>query len=1293
MSRRLSSSLSSRSSSRGAQPAERRGIVLLIVMAMLALFATVGLSFVFYSDAQFIASYYHRQSLTLDLSDVPPEKLLNAFLSAQIYGNDDPQNALRGHDFGTNMYGYPGGTVAFSGIGAFLTDAADTFGKDSMGNSLTVDQKRKFVNLQQFSGDPLRQPQEGLNAPYTFYDRNSLFLAAINASGELEARSYDPGSMNLDDKSDVYARYYTVRPHRVVHDKFVSPLITGDGDVRNLEGAKGKKSGSNYLINDSFWIDIGFPIMTTKDGTRFKPLFAPLILDLDNRVNLSVAGNYLGSATANSMHGLGAHEINPAVSGFMTASELPNLWTGSGRATGRYGSGSSPKNATGVTLPKTQVYSRLDFSAKSTTKMKLPQANSFLIYPTFDDPAAPQSDEWSDVNAANPSATPPFPGNPSQFGYDALKRPRGDGTTNDDSPFAPSNMEAWLRWGEKGTPALTSDPMRLMPDSFNMTTAGSKGQKNRHLVTVLSNSLDVPHLAPFFTGATTKYELSPGDTFPRTSVTNRQQTLPTLPTAPATYTGGGEFSPSFNSRLAYLQRINLQRNLTAYSTNAAQALTDRQEFAKDIYTRLLKVTGAKEDVSDKATTDPEYKAAKWLAQLAVNIVDYIDEDDKLTVFNWNTQQSGGTKDYVIGFEQPRLLINEVYAAYDNDSTDIDPNDPDPKFFRLNVYVELVNPMDTDTLIRDTNAARYRLALAEKSPDPDDDIYGTPKNLYKQANGGDCLVTDWDISTGNAKALKAKDMKKETGLSPGNPNGWFYLLSPTNTNYLGGSDPTFTGVTFNTKTPALSSKMSLVAGEPDLTKKPNLILQRLADPDRAQSDDLTKPDLFNPYVTIDYFKSDYISVNMGLQHKGKMLGKGVQKKIDFNTFSSRGRKEPMRASSSSVQTASGGGNEPRHSFAEHNNGRAATEPFIWLPHLDRPLASLPEILQVVTIDPREVTQKFPFGGCDNLFYKALKDNDTLLWRFMETVSVPDKTLRSTLNAGQISIVSAGKINVLTAQDQLIFDALADHRSSVSTFAAADPGTLYNNIKNLRPIAGYSNFKVKNAGASNVVELQDSPISTLVSGTPSDASDLFQQSELARKITNNITFTSNVFAVWVTVGFFEVDSNGLLGAEIGKSENRHVRHRMFAIVDRSQMVAPDKAYYKVKAAASAGNGATVQFEINDTSASTSVKATSNWTIKKGMRLVMGSGGAEERIEVLTVDTATPPTYFTANLTKNHPVGETIKLDGYRSTASTSTTDTFRYGKSPYTDTVMGHPGPQPEFNVRDYSYIVPYFSIID
>src|SRR5262249_40513752 len=59
------------------------------------------------------------------------------------------------------------------------------------------------------------------------------------------------------------------------------------------------------------------------------------------------------------------------------------------------------------------------------------------------------------------------------------------------------------------------------------------------------------------------------------------------------------------------------------------------------------------------------------------------------------------------------------------------------------------------------------------------------------------------------------------------------------------------------------------------------------------------------------------------------------------------------------------------------------------------------------------------------------------------------------------------------------------------------------------------------------------------------------ELLKKIYNSVTTRSNVFAVYLTVGFFEVDAAGNpdLTKEVGALQNRQIRHRMFAIVDRS------------------------------------------------------------------------------------------------------------------------------------------------
>jgi len=80
--------------------------------------------------------------------------------------------------------------------------------------------------------------------------------------------------------------------------------------------------------------------------------------------------------------------------------------------------------------------------------------------------------------------------------------------------------------------------------------------------------------------------------------------------------------------------------------------------------------------------------------------------------------------------------------------------------------------------------------------------------------------------------------------------------------------------------------------------------------------------------------------------------------------------------------------------------------------------------------------------------------------------------------------------------------------------------------------------------------------------SDRNHPYRRFELLSKIYNNVTVRSNCFAVWLTVGYFEVtgfvgpdDRLGrpsgmpILGPELGRADGQHVRHRFFAVVDRS------------------------------------------------------------------------------------------------------------------------------------------------
>src|SRR4051794_5752267 len=106
----------------------RRGIILLVVLAMLTLFAVVAISFVLYADAQATSARIAREAESLDLPDVDPELLLSQFLGQLIYDVADDEtgvySGLRGHSLGRSMYGYNSDAMndrAFNGLGRLHT--------------------------------------------------------------------------------------------------------------------------------------------------------------------------------------------------------------------------------------------------------------------------------------------------------------------------------------------------------------------------------------------------------------------------------------------------------------------------------------------------------------------------------------------------------------------------------------------------------------------------------------------------------------------------------------------------------------------------------------------------------------------------------------------------------------------------------------------------------------------------------------------------------------------------------------------------------------------------------------------------------------------------------------------------------------------------------------------------------------------------------------------------------------------------------------------------------------------
>jgi hypothetical protein len=203
-----------------------------------------------------------------------------------------------------------------------------------------------------------------------------------------------------------------------------------------------------------------------------------------------------------------------------------------------------------------------------------------------------------------------------------------------------------------------------------------------------------------------------------------------------------------------------------------------------------------------------------------------------------------------------------------------------------------------------------------------------------------------------------------------------------------------------------------------------------------------------------------------------------------------------------------------------------------------------------------------------------------------------------------------------------------------------------------------FDIPPDSNGNYVDNQGNPIPTPVHP--------YLKHSLLAKIFNNVTTRSNVFAVWVTVGFFEVKDETTrpvkLGAEIGRLENRHIRHRFFAIVDRSDMRVLNLI---AQQAVDASKGPT-QLTLTSTTGSLTFTTVSGsqMTVQVGDVFTIDPNLPTE--ETLTVSSVTANS-FTATCRKSHGANAVV---------------TFR-----------GHPGPWPNYNPRLDRAVVPYFSVID
>ncbi len=1223
----------------------RRGIILLAVLGLLVLFALVGLTFVLYASRLADTARLSREAEHRNRVDVEPELLLAYFLGQLLYDVKDDEigvlSALRGHSLARLMYGGDekgNNLTPFNGTGRLHT------GPGTYANPFQIDDfflpNYTYFPADGFLRDPERlgsradpsQPRGlftgGFNVPYTYPDLNNLFLAAIRADGTVLLPSFhrpwtgfgslSPNNPNWYDKSKPWLKYQVVRPRPAdMGPGFPAPEDAG-GDVKNLIGAPHG--------NDSIWLDLGFPVLTAPDGRKYKPLFAPLIVDLDGRINVNVHGNIRGQGRTHvSNQGWGPWEVN--LGHVLTiGNEWQNLFVGSVSppALGRYGGvpwagtigtpGLPTGRAPAFTRP--HFYAQVDYDACQEEAGSIPSAGLRLpglggslsrCFPLF--PAG-----YGNGSLAERAEHPQL--------YNVF-RPAGD-----DRRFAVGNLEALLRYGDTGSEALTSELARLCPRNF-------ANPRIRRLVTTHSFDRDQPGLSPWV------YHY-PGDSPQpyQVPVADPDQCPagPPIPFPPLTLRRldieNGEFLADWRAAVADLPRVDLNRRLTPYplpspqtpatynnrfdvaalASQFQQAQHDRQQLADDIYRRLLAVTGVTPPTRPAAPTDAELMPRRWLAQLAVNMVDFLDEDDVSTPFNFYTAQDAGTSDFdvcafsnsdaelprywVFGIELPHVLVNEVLAEYQEPAKSL----PGASYL-TKVWVELHNPFLTppsgahlqpqdgfpvrflvealppgQSVVGKPEAyAPYQVVLANRlrhRSGNNDNILGAPDQVRAQTN-----VADF---TAPAETVGGTP---QTTTSPAIVPEGFFLLGPP------GQDAHDTIVaaprgTVPSETPLLHTRnlQYTVTFTTESTRQPDdrpngltVLLRRLANPHlpfdpRASlpgDGGLVHPNpWYNPYLTVDYL--DQVPLRNATDPAAR--------------YPSRGKVQPYAAHFSQVrdQIAADVRQPTQHTLGLQNTPRPATGHYDWLVHLDRPLISPMELLEVAGCQPHQLTHRFvteegPFNHRPPWF-----DQTRRLYRVLEFLET-----RSRAAGVGVGGRLPGKVNLNTIWDPETFRALCDPQPA-NNFTMAEVNAIFERLLQQRTPSGVpgpddrpflslaTGFSRKaspdnpapqhpdrDRGINDTLLRSAVPHADALAGGGPQTPRLFQvagshpylQNQLITKLFNNVTIRSNVFAVWVTVGFFAVTDDTArpvqLGAEMGKSEGHPVRHRMFAIVDRSNL----------------------------------------------------------------------------------------------------------------------------------------------
>lgn len=576
----------------------------------------------------------------------------------------------------------PTGKALVNGNYDFLINGREFAGTGKTGGSIIVNPVAALAG----GNDP--SAPGGENESYDAADFNNPHLAYYDPlTGKIKPSFHDPAMIAQSTTTPKENQYNSFRA--IKNTAFDSYQWDVDND------------GDGYP--DSIWIDPGFPIQVSRDGRLYKRLIAPLILDLDGRLNLNTAGttkeiamlppamtNTFPFATGAAPGGpiqLGrGHGFGPAEISIMKAplgSIGPNLL----RNKGRYNSDNYPGPDTSG-LFQYKLFGTPDNylgSALAATRYTGSPPDHWGRYIRGIDSTGNVlfANYWQEAPGGETANSPYMLDMSRDIG-----RGLDTSTSAKDNPFSASELERFLR-------GFDYDGGNLPNRIFNLTSNATEQQFLFHSATTDSWDMPVLGVLPLPSAGATVPAKHISELVPANLRT--QAILKTL--VPPDMLAGlkfnlnwpfgdgrdnnnngvvdeaGEDESSVNPRLNLSQGLDLNTPPDGSASFQDNPFV-RQQMAKYLYVLMTLIQ------NPGLANTPNEQVQQRLAQWAVNVVDFMDADNVMTCFEYDVNiadgwdpnangyltasdlTAGGDLRVVWGVEQPALLLTEAFAWHD-----------------------------------------------------------------------------------------------------------------------------------------------------------------------------------------------------------------------------------------------------------------------------------------------------------------------------------------------------------------------------------------------------------------------------------------------------------------------------------------------------------------------------------------------------------------------------------------------------------------------------------------------------